>query len=433
MKALLQKQQQDQAIRNMLAQKSGDRSIEDRVDHCKHLQYEKHQHLFAVYYTTIHKAAMDNSVSGLKHFLKPSQGKGGSGLHKRQTASNAQNQQLASSIMDALDEKGNGALHYAAERDAVDAIDYLAENKCNVNLKSSCGNTALMMASKENKIRAIETLLRVGADIMLRNNSGMNMVHFVAQGDHPQVILTVFEHMSYPYLSIAEESDIAVLSMTLSTKKMSETIVEGEEYDEEHEPSVAASKRGGKEVDDDAATIETSRDGRSITASKSGSKKLGGKLEGKSSLSLPATGRRTPLVPNSQQKTSSSAMLQDETMSFGAASKSTLGGSKNASQREIAEMSKILREFLNQPANNGTSPLHVACQYNSTRIVRLLMKTGLVDIESQDASGETPLHKAARKGYRDLYKLLRSFNAREDVENIFHETPKDLLVDSINY
>ncbi len=61
------------------------------------------------------------------------------------------------------------------------------------------------------------------------------------------------------------------------------------------------------------------------------------------------------------------------------------------------------------------------------------MKSGLVEIDSQDSSGETPLHKAARKGYRDLYKLLRSFNAKEDIENIFNEKPKDLLVDSINY
>lgn len=425
MKALLQKQQQDQAIRNMLAEKSGDKTVEERVDHCKHLQYEQHQHLFAVYYTTIHKAAMDNSVSGLKHFLKPSLAKA-----SRRRGGEDPPQALTSGLVNSLDEKGNGAIHYAAERDAVDAINFLAESKCDINLKSSCGNTALMAASKENKIRAIRALLDTGADIMLRNNGGMNMVHFAAQGDHPQVILTVFEHICYPYLSIADESDLAVLSMTLSTKKMSETIAED---DEERDQSVAPSKKGSE--DDDGATIGTNRDAGPSITSKAGSKKLGGKLEGKSTLSQPPTGRRTPNANNSRQQPSSSIILQDDTMSFGtgAGSAMTHNSKQSASQREIEEMSKSLRSFLNQPSNNGTSPLHVACQYNSTKIVRLLMKTDLVDIDCLDSSGETPLHKAARKGYRDLYKLLRTFNASEDIENIFNEKPKELLVDSINY
>ncbi len=429
MKALLQKQQQDQAIRNMLAEKSGDRTVEHRVDHCKHLQYEKHQQLFAVYYTTIHKAAMDNSVSGLKHFLKPANAKSQKAAKRGQgSLSDDRSRAVTAAIINQLDEKGNAAIHYAAERDAVDAIEFLVENKCDVDVKSSCGNTALMMASKENKIRAIETLLRSNANSLLTNNTGMNMVHFAAQGDHPQVILTMFEHMAYPYQTIADESDMAVLSMTLSNKKMSETLEDNDTLDGDG----SHGSKTGNDEDDDGATIATNKDDRSVL-SRPTSMKLGSKLEKKSTTSNPPTGRRTPMVV-SQSTTSSTVKMQDETMSFGtgAASKSTFG-TKTSTQRELIEISRILQYLLNQPSNNQTTPLHVAAQYNAVRIVRLLMKSGLVEIDSQDSSGETPLHKAARKGYRDLYKLLRSFNAKEDIENIFNEKPKDLLVDSINY
>lgn len=55
-----------------------DRSIDERVAHCRYLQYEVGEDLFNMQYTTIHKAAMDGDLLGIKHFLqiaKSSKGK----------------------------------------------------------------------------------------------------------------------------------------------------------------------------------------------------------------------------------------------------------------------------------------------------------------------------------------------------------------------
>jgi hypothetical protein len=69
MKALLERQQQEKNFRDILSTKNVDSSIEERVGRCKHLQYEKHQQLFVIGYTTVFKAASDNSVAGIKYFL----------------------------------------------------------------------------------------------------------------------------------------------------------------------------------------------------------------------------------------------------------------------------------------------------------------------------------------------------------------------------
>ena len=73
-----------------------------------------------------------------------------------------------------------------------------------------------------------------------------------------------------------------------------------------------------------------------------------------------------------------------------------------------------------------------AAQFNSIRVVEFLLSLG-VPLEAQDASRETALHKAGRKGCFPVYKALVAAGASEKVKNAFGETPKDLKVDNIDY
>ncbi len=53
----------------------------------------------------------------------------------------------------------------------------------------------------------------------------------------------------------------------------------------------------------------------------------------------------------------------------------------------------------------GVMPLHIAIEKGHTNIVKLLLESGKVDINTQSA-GETPLHIAIRKGHANIVELL---------------------------
>jgi len=55
--------------------------------------------------------------------------------------------------------------------------------------------------------------------------------------------------------------------------------------------------------------------------------------------------------------------------------------------------------------NSEEAPIHVAAQFQSTKIVDILLKQG-ANIESRDASGCTPLHHAARCNQKDVIQHL---------------------------
>ena len=194
MQALQKKQADAQALRELLS-KNSNRTVEERVDFCKHLQYEEHQPLFAVLYSSIHKAAADNSVSGLKHFLnsrtKPK-------VH-----------------IDDYDKNGLCAIHIAAERGCNDALQYLIEQGCSIDLRTTYGNTAIMYACKENKLETIQLLFELGAGLHLYNRAGLGAIHMSAQGDHIEALNLLLElvgehHQRRKEMNLDEESSSMV-------------------------------------------------------------------------------------------------------------------------------------------------------------------------------------------------------------------------------
>ena len=69
MKALQEKRKEESKWQNIKNAGTRERTIEEKIAHNKHLQYEEHQYLFGVMYTSIHKAAFDGDCSGVKYFL----------------------------------------------------------------------------------------------------------------------------------------------------------------------------------------------------------------------------------------------------------------------------------------------------------------------------------------------------------------------------
>jgi ankyrin repeat protein len=303
-----QKQQEQQKYRELFNASSKEFhhcTVEERVERCKSLQYEKHQQLFAVSYSTIHKAAAENSVLGIKYFLS-------------QNKKDKNKKSAKLTILEEMNRTGMAPIHFAAERGSVDVLEFLLENGCNIDLLSFEGNTALMYACKNNQLNSIKVLLDVkrNAILLIRNKCGMNCIHFAAQCDNSESIETI--------IGLIRIKEI----MAVSGEKEKDEII-------------------GEEI--------------------------------------------TPI-------------------------------------NTLADLAIAL----DQPSNIMTTPLHVACYYGSMNTIELLVQNQ-VKIDALDCSGETALHKAARKSYFHIYRYLMVNGASDTIQNHFRESPADCLVDNPKY
>mmetsp|Transcript_25196 Transcript_25196/g.41984 ORF Transcript_25196/g.41984 Transcript_25196/m.41984 type:complete len:312 (-) Transcript_25196:248-1183(-) len=167
MQALQKKKVEEQKMRDMLASDET-RTLEERVEHCRNLQYEQHKGIFAILHSSLHKAAADGSIDGIKYFLdkrkKPR-------VH-----------------IDDFDKAGLCAIHAAARNGRVHSIQYLVDNGCSVDLRSTYGDTALFYACKGNHLEAVSLLFNLGATITLTNKAGFTPIHAAAQADNVEAL-----------------------------------------------------------------------------------------------------------------------------------------------------------------------------------------------------------------------------------------------------
>jgi len=321
MKALLERQQQAEKLRALLTEDIGEKTLEQRLERCRHIQYDLHQPLFAVSYTTIFKAAAENSLHGVKTFLNIKHGK----------------RKITKSPLEEYDNHGYGALHHAAEKESMDVLKFFIEEQhCDINMPTTNGETPFALACKANKLLAVEYLYQQGCDIAIVNKAGMNAIHFVAQSNSYEVIQLL--------------SDLTSMS---------------------HE------------------ALEAAMEGGSVSASE----------------------------PNTVDQMM--GPLPDESMSI-------------TTTAEISSQQKVFLEVLNRGANNKITPLHLACLFNCLDTVQVLLQNHIL-INYVDSCQETALHKAARKGYRDIYSLLLHYGANEELKNVFRETPRELLLDAVRF
>ncbi|MDR2905774.1 MAG: ankyrin repeat domain-containing protein [Helicobacteraceae bacterium] len=72
------------------------------------------------------------------------------------------------------DIKGYSALHYAVQENNLEVVTSLIQNKADVDIFDSYGNTPLWKAAYDGKNKEIiEKLIKAGADIHKKNNSGV--------------------------------------------------------------------------------------------------------------------------------------------------------------------------------------------------------------------------------------------------------------------
>ena len=369
----LQRRQKELQKFHDLIKEGASKTVEERVAYNKDLEYNKHANLFAVSYSTIHKAACDGSVSGIKYFM-----------------------QLKSKPkirIDDLDKFGLRPIHYAAERGFNDAIETMLSFKCPVDALTHDGMTALMYAAKDGRIETMRLLVAKKANLRAVNRAGMSVAHFAAQNDFVEVFGELLE-------------------MFAAQKEEALKQIEDAELNVENAPMAAAQgKAGGGAAGKSGAKAAASGGGAATTPTKK--KKAGDDSDADSG----DDESEQSLTPDAKPV----AHVLDE---------------DDEDIDDAERLRREFRDFLNMPdtaiidiaSRNGTRPLHIAATFNALRTVNFLASHG-ADIEAVDSAGETPLHKAARRSNFDVYRALVARGAKEHVRNMSRETPKELLAD----
>lgn len=91
-------------------------------------------------------------------------------------------------------------------------------------------------------------------------------------------------------------------------------------------------------------------------------------------------------------------------------STSSSSGTGNSSKHpiigEFSENDELTREFLNTRDVFGKTPLHLACENNCKEPVRVLLSSGLADLNMPDNENNTPLTTAYFGSHWELFEML---------------------------
>lgn len=174
MQALLQKQKEGIRLQGILG--NSDLSVEERVEKVRNLQFVDHQPIFSVNYTTIHKAAKDGDVPGLKYFLE---------------IKSRQKRRINS---DDPDNHGWCPFHYSCQNGHIPALEYLLSKGSDVDVKTSEGVSGLMIACMEGQVEVIRFLIFNGASVICSDRSGQTPAHFAASYNKDKAIVKLVQY-----------------------------------------------------------------------------------------------------------------------------------------------------------------------------------------------------------------------------------------------
>lgn len=148
------------------AAKRKPRTIRDRVNDLQHKQYIQGAQIFATQYTTMHKCAETNNLSGLNHFLRTED-------------------------VDAQDRWGNTCLHLACEKGFLEFVERLLDHDADPLARNNKGWTAAHAACVGGHAKAFRALYETGLSVRERDNTGATPAHYAAQADNAELLATI--------------------------------------------------------------------------------------------------------------------------------------------------------------------------------------------------------------------------------------------------
>ncbi|XP_067661560.1 ankyrin repeat domain-containing protein 50-like [Haliotis asinina] len=259
-----------------------------------------------------------------------------------------------------IDKGGNNILHIACESGHIDVVQYFLSLNClDINSRGWRKWTPVMLAAYHGHNEVIKLLINHTADLSISGKGGDNILHIACQSGHTDVV---------QYLLSLNSLDINSRGWKKRT------------------PVMLAAKGGHKEVIEllinhraDLSTIDKVGNNILHIACESGHIDVVQYLLSLDSLDINSRGwkKRTPVMLAAK------------------------GGHK-----EVIELLINHRADLSVSGKGGDNILHIACESGHIDVVQYLLSLNSLDINSRGWKKRTPVMLAAKRGNRDVVKLL---------------------------
>ncbi|MEM7383138.1 MAG: ankyrin repeat domain-containing protein [Bacteroidota bacterium] len=305
---------------------------------------------------------------------------------------------------------GATPLSGAAQEGHLAVVQYLVEQKAEIEAKSHIGSTPLWAAAHEGKLDVVKYLVEQGAEIEVRSDGGIIPLQVAAQNGHQEVVRYLVEHganievrqegtRATPLFSASQEGQMGVVQYLVEQR----ADIEAKNHTGSTPLWVAAHK--GK-LDVVKYLVEQGADIRARDCS--------------DVTPLQAAAR------NGHQEVVAYLKRQDDNIRWANMLDEddyillrTMLQNNQISSNERIEKGGIRRPLLHWACCEGKPKLVAELLYGRaeqrvgnlgdlTGIERIAVTSSdlLVDIETPDANGFTPLHYAARGGYREIVEIL---------------------------
>ena len=94
-----------------------------------------------------------------------------------------------------MDNRGWNTLHYAAQGGNTDIISLIHTHLPDIDSKTREGDTPLMLAALNGKLRAVKWFLEKGATVACKEKRGWNTLHHAAEGGDTDIISLIHTHL----------------------------------------------------------------------------------------------------------------------------------------------------------------------------------------------------------------------------------------------
>ncbi|XP_065057314.1 transient receptor potential cation channel subfamily A member 1-like [Rhopilema esculentum] len=293
------------------------------------------------------------------------------------------------------DETGMAPLHYGARLGFEQATSLLIGGRASLDLKATCGSTALHLAIKHRKIKVATLLLKNGSNPNIYDENGLNALILAAKNGLSQIVEMILE---------TDFVEVNAQDMKMNTAL--------------HYATIRNDFESFKVLLENGAKPETANS------------------HGETILHLATAEKNSSIIQIIQSYFSQKEQSKDSKIFHDGLLNRRRNDSKTAlhiaSQLGAFE---IMEGLINMGCDvlvctsNNTSMLHLAASSGNCNAVKLLLKAG-VPTDLQDRHKRTALHWAVEAGNRNIAHALIEYNANIDAKDEFCLTP--LLLAAIN-